>query len=252
MEIAWQATIGMPCFGCNLASTAVDQNGVYVAVSGGNLYSLNRDTGAVQWATPATGSFRYNGVAVANGIVYSLNDAAGSLQAFDASNGTPLFTHAFLTDTQTAMHDQGNSSGVSVARNTVFATAQADGTSTLFALKLGATGGGGGGEPPPSEEPPPEEGGEPAATDPVIATGPGATNYGYLTPIVTINKGESVSYVNVDPVRHNVSSTDGLFRSELAGAGETVPVLGTELLEAGTYEFVCEPHPGMKGQLIVR
>jgi plastocyanin len=139
-----------------------------------------------------------------------------------------------------------------VARNTVFATAKANGTSTLFALNLGARGGGGG-EPPPSEEPPPpEEGGEPAATDPVIATGPGATYYGYLTPIVTINKGQSVSYVNVDPVRHNVSSVDGRFRSELAGPGETMPVLGTELLEAGTYDFVCEPHPGMKGQLIVR
>jgi plastocyanin len=69
---------------------------------------------------------------------------------------------------------------------------------------------------------------------------------------VTINKGQSVSYVNADPVRHNVSSVDGLFRSELAGAGETMPVVGTELLEPGTYEFLCEPHPGMKGQLIVR
>ena len=72
MEEAWQATIGVPCFGCNLSSTAVDKNGIYVAVTGGNLYSLNRDTGAVQWATPMTGGIRYNGVAVANGIVYSL------------------------------------------------------------------------------------------------------------------------------------------------------------------------------------
>ena len=66
---------GVPCFGCNLSSTAVDKNGIYVAVTGGNLYSLNRDTGAIQWATPLTGGMRYNGVAVANGIVYSLNDA---------------------------------------------------------------------------------------------------------------------------------------------------------------------------------
>ena len=43
------------------------------------------------------------------------------------------------------MHDMGNSSGVSVARNTVFVTSQWDSTSTLFALKLGAGGGGGGG-----------------------------------------------------------------------------------------------------------
>ena len=95
MELAWQATLGVPCFGCNLSSTAVDENGIYVAVTGGNLYSLNRDTGAVQWATPLTGTLRYNGVAVANGVVYSLNDATGTLQAFDASNGAQLFAHPF-------------------------------------------------------------------------------------------------------------------------------------------------------------
>ena len=151
------------------------------------------------------------------------------------------------------MNDMGNSSGVSVARNMVFATSQADGTSTLFALKLGATGGGGGGEPPPSEEPPPPEGGggQPSSEG-VVATGPGATSYGYLTPFVTIGKGGTVSYINADSVRHNVSSTDGLFRSELADTGETVTVAGTEKLNPGTYQFFCEPHPGMKGQLIVR
>jgi polyvinyl alcohol dehydrogenase (cytochrome) len=249
MQEAWQATVGVPCFGCNLSSTAVDANGIYVAVTGGNLYSLNRDTGAVQWATPQTGSFRYNGVAVANGVVYSLNDEAGSLQAFDASSGAPLFTHPFMQDTGEPMHDMGNSSGVSVARSTVFATSQANGTSTLFALKLGATGGGG--EPPAEEQPPPDDGGSPSG-DGLIATGPGATGYGYLTPVVTIEKGTQASYFNADNVKHNVASPDGLFRSELADTGETVAVAGTEKLEPGTYAFLCEPHPSMKGQLTVR
>ena len=40
--------------------------------------------------------------------------------------------------------------------------------------------------------------------------------------------------------------------SELAGGGETVPVAGVEKLEPGTYEFLCEPHPNMKGTLQVR
>jgi outer membrane protein assembly factor BamB len=133
MEEAWQATIGVPCAGCNLSSSAVDKNGIYVAVTGGNLYSLNKDTGAVQWATPLTGGTRYNGVAVANGIVYSLNDAVGALQAFDTSDGSQLFSHSFQQDTEESMHDMGNSSGVSVARHMVFATAQAGGASTLFA-----------------------------------------------------------------------------------------------------------------------
>jgi hypothetical protein len=252
MERAWQATVGLPCLACNLSSTAADENGIYVAVSGGNLYSLDRDTGAVQWATPLTGSFRYNGLAVANGVVYSLNDAAGALQAFDASTGVPLFAHPFAQDNETPMHDMGNSSGVSVARNTVFATSQWEGASTLFALKLGASGGGGG-EPPP-EEPgsPPDDGGGTPSADPVVASGPGASSYGYLTPIVLTNKGAKVTYINGDAVRHNVVSTDGLFRSALINTAESATVEGTEKLEPGTYEFFCEPHPGMKGQLTVR
>ncbi len=155
----------------------------------------------------------------------------------------------------------GNSSGVSIARHMVFATAQANGASTLFALKRGATGdpggddgggegggdGGGGGE-----EEPPDDGGGGGSGGGTIATGPGAASYGYLTPVVTINKGDSVTYLNGDAVKHNVASPDGLFRSELADNGESVPVAGVEKLEPGTYPFLCQPHPNMKGELQVR
>jgi plastocyanin/outer membrane protein assembly factor BamB len=259
MEEAWQTTIGIPCFGCNLSSSAMDKNGIYVAVTGGNLYSLNKDTGAVQWATPLTGGMRYNGVAVANGIVYSLNDAVGALQAFDASDGSQLLSHSFQQDTGESMHDMGNSSGVSVARHMVFATAQAGGASTLFALKRGATGdpdpggddgGGGGGGGGDGEQPPDDGGGGNSSA--TVASGPGAQSYGYLTPSVTISKGGTLSYTNYDAVKHNVASPKGLFRSELADANQTVPVQGVEKLEPGTYEFLCQPHPNMKGQLTVR
>ncbi len=257
MDRAWQATVGLPCFACNLSSTAADATGIYVAVSGGNLYKLDRDTGAVKWVAPLTGTFRYNGLAVANGVVYSLNDAFGTLQAFDASNGLPLLAHPFALDTQDLMHDMGNSSGVSVARNTVFATSQGtSSTSTLFALKLGAGGGGGGGGGPGLPELP---GGDLPGGGGTIATAPGAASYGYLTPVALTSVGGRVSYTNADIVRHNVVSVakglDGqpLFQSELAALGETVQVVGTENLEAGkTYEFLCQPHPNMKGQLVVR
>ena len=183
MERAWQATLGLPCFGCNLSSTAVDANGIYVAVTGGNLYSLNRDTGAVQWATPATGTSATTAWPSRTGSSTASTTRRGTLQAFDASTGAQLFAHPFSQDTGTPMNDMGNSSGVSVARNTVFATSQADGTSTLFALKLGATGGGGRGEPPPEESPPPRRAGAGHRREGIIATGPGATSYGYLTPV---------------------------------------------------------------------
>ena len=256
MELAWRATIGLPCLACNLSSSAADDRGIYVAVSGGNLYSLDKDTGRVQWATPMTGGLRYNGVAVANGIVYSLNDALGALQAYDTGSGRHLFTHSFMEDHGSPMHDMGNSSGVSVARNQIFATSQSDGTSTLFALKLGAQGaegdGGDGAQPPSGEQPPPDGGGGGGSSQGVAATGPGATSYGYLTPVVFVNKGGTVTYTNMDVPKHNVSSVDGLFRSELAGTGETMPVTGVEKLEVGSYAFVCEPHPNMRGTLVVQ
>ena len=256
MEEAWQATVGIPCFGCNLSSSAVDKNGIYVAVTGGNLYSLNRDTGEVQWATPMTGGMRYNGVAVANGIVYSLNDFIGALQAFDAASGAELLSHSFEQDTGTTMNDMGNSSGVSVARHMVFATAQSDGASTLFALKLGATGdpdgGNDGGDDGGGGDGGGDDGGGGGSSEASVITGPGAQSYGYLTPSVTVNKGGTVSYTNYDAVRHNVASPDGLFRSELADQGTTVPVAGVEKLEPGEYTFICQPHPNMKGTLTVK
>jgi outer membrane protein assembly factor BamB/plastocyanin len=251
MERAWQTTVGAPCLACNLSSTAVDENGIYVAVSGGNLYSLNRDTGVPRWATPLTGGLRYNGVAVANGVVYSLNDAIGTLQAFDATTGVPRFAHPFTGDTETPMHDMGNSSGVSVARNTVFATSQWDGTSTLFALKLGASGGGGGGG-GGGPQPPGLPGAPGAGAGMPVATGPGAASAGFLTRVVVMSKGGKLSYTNGDIVKHNVVSDQGLFSSALAGLGQTVPVDGVSSLAPGSYGFFCAPHPNMRGSLIVR
>ena len=48
--------------------------------------------------------------------------------------------------------------------------------------------------------------------------------------------------------------SEGFFRvgSELADTGQTVDVAGTEKLAPGTYDFLCQPHPGMKGKLVVR
>ncbi|HYH58901.1 MAG TPA: PQQ-binding-like beta-propeller repeat protein [Thermoleophilaceae bacterium] len=256
MERAWQATLGVPCLGCNLSSTAVDENGIYVAVTGGNLYSLNRDTGAIQWVTPGTGTFRYNGVAVANGVVYSLNDAIGALQALDAETGLPLFTHPFAQDTQTPMHDMGNSSGISIARNTVFVTSQWDSTSTLFAFKLGdpaGGGGGGGGGPAVPELPEAPGGGDLPPVQAAIVTGPGATYAGYTPPVMVTQVGGPLNYTNLDIARHDVVADSGVFRSALAGTGETVPVTGLENVKSGqSYGFFCSIHTGMRGTLVVR
>jgi plastocyanin len=94
----------------------------------------------------------------------------------------------------------------------------------------------------------------PASADEQITAGPPNQ---YLTPAVTIDQGEKVTFMNSDPAEHDVLSRDlgpdekALFRSELVGAGGTVPVEGVEYLTTGSYAFFCSIHPQMEGTLNV-
>jgi plastocyanin len=92
-----------------------------------------------------------------------------------------------------------------------------------------------------------------------VISGPGAANYGYLTPVATTSVGGALSYTNEDVARHDVIADDRgsdgqpLFSSVLAGLNETVPVTGTDRLQSGKqYAFHCSIHPGMHGTLIVQ
>ena len=71
--------------------------------------------------------------------------------------------------------------------------------------------------------------------------------------------GGPLSFVNLDPVQHDVVSEakgpDGrpLFASKLTGLGEVAPVNGLDKVSSGqTYPFFCSIHPGMRGNLVVR
>jgi outer membrane protein assembly factor BamB len=220
-----------------------------VATTGGNLFALNKDTGAIKWAVGGTGSYHYNGVSVANGVVYDINDE-GALEAFDASNGRPLLVHPLLTESGGPYQDGENSSGVSVARDTVYVASAkpTGGGSALFAFKLGA--GSGTGPPLPSPPPLPKLG-----RGLTVLAGPGSYNTTYWTPFVIVQAGnEKLSFTNLDLQRHNVVEvTTGtpLFDSALAGLGQTVPVNFHGHLERGkVYSFYCTIHPGMFGRIL--
>ncbi len=96
----------------------------------------------------------------------------------------------------------------------------------------------------------------PGAAGSVIA-GPLAQTAGYLTKSVTLTKGAKLTFSNLDAVAHNVASVDvdrdgqRLFATANTGTGST-PVEGTDLLEAGTYQFLCTVHPSMTGTLEVK
>src|SRR5687767_1605772 len=95
-----------------------------------------------------------------------------------------------------------------------------------------------------------------AASAATIVSGPLAAASGYLTPNTTISAGESVDYMNLDLVAHDVTSEAiyrpkrkpgkprpsprALFRSQLIGFGETSPLIGIERAKPGqTYPFFC-------------
>ena len=66
---------------------------------------------------------------------------------------------------------------------------------------------------------------------------------------VTVAKGTSVTWNNSDAMPHTVTSDDGTsFNSgNLAGNASFKYVANT----AGTFEYHCDIHPGMKGVLVV-
>ena len=127
----------------------------------------------------------------------------------------------------------------------------------------------------------------PTALDatPVAATGPFAQYWGYITPVVVVEKGGELTYANFDIVKHDFvhdTESDGfgtkkkmpwceeeeeeghghhhhhgelcpVFWSELIGAGDTTEVLGLKNLKTGKiYTVFCTLHHGMKGRLIAR
>jgi hypothetical protein len=105
-------------------------------------------------------------------------------------------------------------------------------------------------------------------------SGPGAQFYGYVTPVVVVEKKGKLVYSNVDIVQHDFvhnAKADRvygpnrkpwckffrkgkcpLFWSKRAGLGQTVPVKGLGSVKKGkTYTFYCTLHPSMVGDLVV-
>jgi outer membrane protein assembly factor BamB len=254
--------VGPPtAFGGIVGSTAYDGQSIYGPVTApGYLWSISAADASLRWIGPVADGLHWGPpVAVANGVVYSV-DLTGYLDAYDARSGVLLAKRPLaLGGSKPESLSWG---GVSVARNTVYASvgtgALAEGFVVAFRTGgvadvpgdaqqtvAGAVGGGGGGG----------GGGSGAA----IVAGPGAVYTTYATPVMTVAKGDPLSFVNLDAPQHDVTADDKapdgkpLFYSRLGGIGEVVPIEGLDRVQPGkSYGFFCSLHPGMRGTLFVR
>jgi copper-containing nitrite reductase len=88
----------------------------------------------------------------------------------------------------------------------------------------------------------------------VVHLMPGSGNYNaektYDPKVVTIKRGQSVTWVNNDPgMVHNLGDDKGSFQSAYMRPDQSWSYTFTK---PGTYNYHCFPHPWMKGVIIVR
>lgn len=156
MELAWKSIIGTPCFPCNAASSAVVDDRVFV-VGAPPRTMFGLEDGDYEWLTPITANgIHYQSVSAANGVVYTYD--ANNLHGFDAESGLPLLRLQLTQDELVATPDQGqieevaggnfshpataavlnsDSSGIAIARNTLYVA----GNTRIYALRLASSAG---------------------------------------------------------------------------------------------------------------
>jgi plastocyanin len=73
-------------------------------------------------------------------------------------------------------------------------------------------------------------------------------NIKFAPTSLTVKVGQTVTWTNDDSVDHNVTASDGTFKSSNFGHGKTFSWKATK---AGTFKYTCTIHPGMVGTLTV-
>ncbi|MGI6678952.1 MAG: cupredoxin domain-containing protein [Dehalobacterium sp.] len=71
-------------------------------------------------------------------------------------------------------------------------------------------------------------------------------DYKYQPGEITIDTGETITWINEDSVGHNVAADT--FECDILQKGES---FSYTFNETGTFDYICTPHPFMKGKVIV-
>ncbi len=72
-------------------------------------------------------------------------------------------------------------------------------------------------------------------------------DYKFQPGQITINKGDTVTWTNMDPTAHDVKFMDS--KSPDLKKGETY---SKTFDKAGTFDYICDIHPSMKGKVVVQ
>lgn len=74
-------------------------------------------------------------------------------------------------------------------------------------------------------------------------------NLKFTPKILTINKGDTVEFTNVDDVSHTATANGGYFSSPLLGRGQSWSV---KFKDPGSYQYHSSPYRVAKGEIYVR
>jgi amicyanin len=98
-----------------------------------------------------------------------------------------------------------------------------------------------------------DEGAQSAKSQPkAVAAASGSVtiaDFSFSPGTITINQGDTVTWVNNGPTPHSATSSSGAFDTGIFPKGQS---RSHTFNEAGTFAYICTPHPFMKGTVVVQ
>jgi LPXTG-motif cell wall-anchored protein len=92
----------------------------------------------------------------------------------------------------------------------------------------------------------------PAPKPKAIAAASGSVtiaDFSFTPGSLTINQGDTVTWVNNGPTPHSATATGGSFNTGILKAGQSA---SHTFAQAGTFSYFCQPHPFMKATIVVQ
>jgi LPXTG-motif cell wall-anchored protein len=102
--------------------------------------------------------------------------------------------------------------------------------------------------PAPLEQPARERKQKPSAK----AAGSGSVtiaDFQFTPAQITVNQGDTVTWTNNGPTAHSATAPDGSFDTGIFPAGQSRT---HTFNDAGTFSYICTPHPNMHGTIVVQ